>query len=497
MKNFFENLILHPILDAIQNHPILNAFCIDEQFFTYQQLGENISKIRSKVRLLNDIYFGLVVNDDIETYASIIALWMEGKAFVPLHPKQPTERNKEIIAQMDIQHILDSSIKTLYKTYEVTSTSKLAYSKNCLDKVAKFDEQSIAYILFTSGSTGQPKGVMISRENLGAFMDSFWDTGIHIDENDRCLQTFDLTFDVSVQSFLTPLTRGACTYTVPHEQIKYSYVYGLLEDHKITFGAFAPSMLRYLKPYFDEIHLPKMKVCIVTAEASPLDLIQEWHECIPNATIYDMYGPTEATIYCTYYKMERNESHKTLNGMLSIGKPFKNIHTIIVGDDQEAVSDGEKGELCVAGEQVTPGYWNNSNLNQTSFFEKEHNGEVKRFYHTGDLCFTQDGDLMLIGRKDSQVKIQGYRVELGEIEFHAREFLKETNVIILPFNNKNNNTELAVLLESKERETSPLMEYLRLKVPPYMVPTKTLFVPKFPINSSDKVDRTKLKTLLQ
>lgn len=496
MKNLFEKLIVNPILDAIHRHSTLNAFCIDEVFFTYQQLGENISKIRSEINSLDDIYFGLVVNDDIETYASIIALWMEGKAYVPLHPKQPIERNEEIIAQMGIQHVLDSTTSTLYKNHIVTNTSNLVYKEKYLDKIPHCDEEKIAYILFTSGSTGKPKGVMISRKNLGAFMESFWDTGIHIDENDRCLQTFDLTFDVSVQSFVAPLTRGACVYTVPHEQIKYSYVYGLLEDHQITFGALAPSMLRYLKPYFEEIDLPKMKVCIVTAEASPLDLIQEWHECIPNATIYDLYGPTEATIYCTYYKVHKNKEHKALNGMLSIGKSFKNVDAIIVDDDLQIVQKGKKGELCVAGAQVTPGYWNNSDLNKAAFFEKEYKGETMRFYHTGDLCFTQDDDLMLIGRKDSQVKIQGYRVELGEIEFHARAFLKEINVVVLPFNNKSNNTELAVILESKERDMAPLLEYLKLKIPPYMIPTKTLFVPQFPINSSDKVDRVKLKALL-
>ena len=182
--------------------------------------------------------------------------------------------------------------------------------------------------------------------------------------------------------------------------------------------------------------------------------------------------------------------------MLSIGKPFKNVDAIIVDENQRIVLEGEKGELCVAGNQVTQGYWNNPEMNKAAFFEKEYKGEIMRFYHTGDLCFTQDDDLMLIGRKDSQVKIQGYRVELGEIEFHAREFLKEINVVILPFNNKSNNTELALILESKEKDITSLMDYLKVKLPPYMVPTKTLFVPQFPINSSDKVDRVKLKALI-
>ena len=105
--------------------------------------------------------------------------------------------------------------------------------------------------------------------------------GIVLTEDDKCLQCFDLTFDVSVQCFLAPLTKGACVYTVPHDQIKYSYVYGLLEDQHLTFGAMAPSMLRYLKPYFGEINAPDMKYCILTGEASPIDLVHHWEKCVP------------------------------------------------------------------------------------------------------------------------------------------------------------------------------------------------------------------------
>ncbi len=496
--NLFDTLITQPVLEAIQTQPANNAFCVNEEFYTYKQLGETISKIRVSIKDLNDTYFGLVVNDDIETYASIFALWLEGKAYVPLHPKQPLERNEEIIAQMSIQIVLDSTKESLYGNYKVIETSRLVFQESLLEINEEFDKETTVYILFTSGSTGKPKGVMISRNNLGAFMDSFWDTGIQIDENDRCLQIFDLTFDVSVQSFLTPLTKGSCVYTIPHDQIKYSYVFGLLEDHELTFGAVAPSMLRYLKPYFEEIDLPKMKACIVTAEASPLDLIEEWQECIPNATIYDFYGPTEATIYCTYYEVEKNNSNKVLNGMLSIGKPLKNVDAIIIDEDNHILAKGEKGELCVAGDQVTHGYWKDPEKNEQAFFHKNFNGINRRFYHTGDLCFLdEDDNLMLFGRKDSQVKIQGYRVELGEIEYHAREFLKGINVVVLPFDNKSNNTELAIILESKEIDTTSLVQYLKLKIPPYMIPTKTLFESQFPLNSSDKVDKVKLKLLLK
>jgi acyl-coenzyme A synthetase/AMP-(fatty) acid ligase len=318
--------------------------------------------------------------------------------------------------------------------------------------------------------------------------------GFEIDENDRCLQVFDLTFDVSVQSYLVPLLKGACTYTIPHDQIKYSYVYGLLEDHKITFGAMAPSMIRYLRPYFDEINAPSLRYNILTAEASPLDLVQEWSQCIPNAIIYDFYGPTEATIYCTYYKYERNESVKTLNGNLSIGKAMNGLKAVIIDEENRMLSNNDKGELCIAGPQVTPGYWKNDEKNQSSFISLTIDGKSVRFYKTGDSCyFDEDGDILLAGRLDYQVKIQGYRIELSEIEFHARMGLNGVNTVAIPFENSTGNTELVLYVEFTEFEIENLVEYLKSKLPYYMIPTKIIKKASFPINNSGKVDRVKLK----
>ena len=496
MKNIFDRYIVEPLLESIKIFPDRNAFCIKEKFYTFGQFGENISKIKKELIDIDDKHFGLIVNDDLDTYSSIFALWLEGKSYVPLHPKQPLERNLDIIEQMGIEFILDSSVESLYSDFSLINTSKIINTNNllCYDKCVS--EKNLAYILFTSGSTGKPKGVKISRHNIGSFVESFLDTGIVVDENDRCLQVFDLTFDVSVQSFLIPLTKGASIFTVPHEQIKFSYVSGLLEEHQITFGAMSPSMLRYLRPYFAEIHLPKMNTCIVTAEASPLDLVEEWQECIPNATIYNFYGPTEVTIYCTYYKIHKGNV-KTLNGMLSIGRPMKHVDTIIIDESNSIVPDGVKGELCLTGGQVTSGYWNNALINREVFVQHKVDGKLKRYYHTGDICFRdEDSSLMLFGRKDSQVKIQGYRVELGEIEFHAREILDGLNVVVLPFVNKHFNTELAVFIESSTVNEHRFDNYIKSKLPPYMRPTRKFFLPVFPMNANDKVDKNKLKDML-
>ena len=373
----------------------------------------------------------------------------------------------------------------------------MVFSTNLLDPKEGIEENNLAYILFTSGSTGKPKGVQITRKNIAAFMDSFWDTGITLDHNDRCLQAFDLTFDVSVQSYLAPLCVGACCYTIPYGQIKYIYASGLIEDHHLTFGAMAPSMLRYLEPYFEEFDLSSLKQCILTAEACPLKLLDEFYKYATNVEIYDFYGPTEATIYCTYYKVTRNGDNKTLNGIISIGKPMSNVIGIIIDEEGNELQKGEKGELCVAGDQVTCGYFNNPEKNTEAFFIKKLNGKNIRFYHTGDLCYKdEDGDIMYSGRLDHQAKIQGFRVEMGEIEYHAREYLEGVNIVCLAFDNEQSLTEIAMFVEKPPFDTTELLKYMRTKMPAYMIPTRIFFEPVFPLNGNDKIDKNKLKALL-
>lgn len=500
MNTIFYDNILTPFTQCVERYPERNAFFINKKAYTYQDLGNCIKGIRYLVSTSDssNSNVGLVINDDIFTYASIFALWLEGRSYVPLHPSWPIERCNDIVDQVEIDLILDSSKKTRYENQNVIATQQEFKSTSTLVPLKDVDEEKLAYILFTSGSTGKPKGVQIMRKNVGAFMDSFWNTGIAITEEDRCLQVFDLTFDVSVQSYLVALTRGACVYTIPYGKTKYIYAAGLIERHKITFGAMAPSMLRYLKPYFGELDASSLKTCILTAEACPIDLMEEWYKVATNTEIYDFYGPTEATIYCTYYKLEKGGQNKSLNGIISIGRPMDNVIGLILDEEGKKLPRGEKGELCVAGDQVTKGYWKNEEKNAEAFFCKDINGEQVRFYHTGDLCYEdEDGDIMYSGRLDHQAKIQGFRVEMGEIEHHAREFLGGLNVVCLAFDNKNGLTEIAMFIESDSKNSDDLVAYMKTKMPSYMIPSRIFYIPVFELNGNQKIDKNKLKSLIK
>jgi D-alanine--poly(phosphoribitol) ligase subunit 1 len=491
----FGKYILQPFIESSEKFARNNAFCINEKFYTFFDFIKAISKLRKAIQdsKVESSIVGLVINDNIETYASIFALWFEGYAYLPLNPDQPYERNVEIIRQAKIKLVIDSCVKQKFTNLKLIETSLLKEVDIDLS-VKQISDKAIAYLLFTSGSTGKPKGVPITRRNLKSFVEAFWSNGYLINEHDRFLQPFDLTFDLSVMSYLIPLTKGACVYTVPHNQIRFSYVARLLDEHSLTVALMVPSTIRYLKPYFNEIELPSLKYNLFCGEALPDDLLKEWLKCVPNATIDNVYGPTENTIFCSCYRYSREELNKSHNGVISIGKAMKNCQMSIVNEENLEVSYNQQGELCLSGSQLTPGYWNSPDKNSEMFFT---DNQGKRFYKTGDICFKDsEGDILFVGRKDFQTKIQGYRVELGEIEFHTRSFLEGINTVALTYINDLGNNEIVLFIENDVFDLTLLINYLHSILPSYMVPNKFLFEPIFPLNISGKIDRNKLKKTL-
>ena len=483
---------------SLSGNGMEHSFCIAGQFHTYAELGARISQIRAAIKSTipaEEKLVGVVANDDLGTYAALLALWAEGRAYLPLSPEIPMDRNMRITARAGIKHALCSDANTGFLTCTPVRTDALPEAPLNVTFPDHGDED-LAYVLFTSGSTGEPKGVPITRGNLSTFITGFDALGIPVTAADKCLQMFELTFDLSVMSYLVPLLHGACVYTVPKNEIKYGYIAELMEEQGITLALMVPSIINYLRPYFDEIQCPALKHSLFCGEALPLDVTTEWSNCVPNARILNVYGPTEHTIFCTQYVFDRVGGNKEINGVLSIGKAMFGSSIVVVDEQRRILPSGEKGELCLGGGQMTPGYWNDPEKTAQAIFRMEHDGVLQRFYRTGDLCtIDAQGDALYLGRLDHQVKIQGYRVELSEIEHHARAFLVRTSAVALAVMNDTGNNEVALAIEGPDGEIKPLIDHLRTKLPGYMVPTRTRFVAEFPLNTNGKTDRKALQAM--
>ena len=498
-KNFIE-VFLRPVLS--RKNLQSTAFCINDKTYSYAQLYDVVEQIYSQVRTIPENLICLYATDDIRTYASILALWACGKTYIPLNPNQPKERHIEVARSVNTHYVLSADKKYDIGLDNVTTISTgdtltEEYKRNnnvCIDDIP---DSALAYIIFTSGSTGKPKGVQLTRGNLAAFIDSMDKIGLDISDSDRCLQPFDLTFDFSVSGYVIPLVKGASIYTVPSKAIKFSYIAGLLEDYKLTVLQMVPSMVRNMLPYIEELYLNSVRYNIFCGEALTGKVISGWHNANPEMVSYNMYGPTEDTVFCTYYQIDNKNVNKPLanNDIVCIGKTFANSGLLLIDDNDQIISEKNKeGELCLCGNQLTPGYWDNPKENSARFLSI--NGV--RYYRTGDLCFYgEDMNLMYLNRKDFQVKINGFRVELGEIENLYSEISNGRFSVVLPYSNSQGNTELAIVIEGGQYDYKDHKTSLAKHLPAYEIPNKWLFIQSIPLNTNGKVDRKRLMQIFE
>ena len=495
-QKFYENVLLK-INGHLQNGGCNPAFCIGKNTYTYSEFAHYVRNIREviKSRGYTSGKIGLVINNDIQTYASILALWNEGCCYVPLHPLWPIDRCLNIITQVNLDFILDSTEESRFDNDSVIFTSKLPAISNEEVIMPKGDiaDEKFAYILFTSGSTGLPKGVPITRGNLAAFVDSMANIGLDISSQDKCLQPFDLSFDFSVSGYVIPLVNGAEIFTVPLNKNKITSIARLLLKHELTVLQMVPSMMRNLLPYIEELDLTSIRYNIFCGESLSADLTSRWHNANPEMISYNMYGPTEDTVFCTYYLIDKENQNGILhsNDVVSVGKTFKNGNLLLLDDNNKVINQSNvEGELCLCGLQLTPGYWNNNKDNSDKFFN--YNGS--RYYRSGDLCYYSDNmNLMYIGRIDNQIKLNGFRVELGEIEHKFSSLSNDCFCVVIPYHDENNNLSLALVIEGLSHNINPEIEQLKRILPPYEVPSQFLFMNSIPLNQNGKVDRKAIK----
>ena len=473
----------------------VNAIFVNDSFYTYTELTNRVTAIAVKINEYGYTQksIGVYLDDHIDTYASILAIWYTGNIYIPLHPTYPKSRIENIIGVSNIVLILatENNIKELDAGVSLIDCSALKpdFSIDTLIPYV-YKENDIVYVLFTSGSTGVPKGVQISYDNLDSFLDNLEDLSLQFPKGSGYLQMFELTFDLSIVSILLPLMNAGTLYHVSSKSVKYLEIYRLLEEYSIQFAIIVPSVLAMLRPYFESIDLPDLLAVGLSGEAVPLELTEAWQKCCKNARFFNFYGPTECTIFCTYCEIPGNNIHSQ-NGIVSIGKPTKHCKMLCLNEDKTPAEPGQKSILWIGGRQVSPGYLNNEELNQKVFMMKD----GLRFYNTGDIVIEKDNnELFYLGRQDHQVKINGYRIELSEVEFNSSKAL-DTKAVVIAVKNSNAISQLILFVTKLSLSDSLILTKLNEALPGYMVPSKIIQIDEFPLNDNGKLDRKQLHVI--
>jgi D-alanine--poly(phosphoribitol) ligase subunit 1 len=470
------------------------AFCFEDDHFTYADFLSKINGIRGLMESDPDYSpetpVGVICYEDIETYASVFAIWFSGCYFVPLNPAMPGAFNNEIIARHNIRLVLSSKVPDvdLLVAEDILLRTDTAAQDTARPAYNWYDEQ-VVYVLNTSGSTGKPKYVPINLKNLTAYVDGFLFLYPELGPADKFLQTYDLTSDGAFTGYLIPFMIGASVYTISQKYFKPLAVARVLNSKPITWVKLTPSLLACLRPYFSSFNLPGIKHFLFGGEALPLNLVEDWRKSVPNVVISNLYGPTETSVTAIIYKCAPGEELKSLNNTISIGKPLRDVVTYI--NSETSVNNENTGELCIAGEQVMAGYWFSEH--QPFIFLPRGESQVK-YYPTGDqVKMDAEGNFYYLGRNDDQVKINGYRVDLIEVENIVREHIPDCgNLVAAKIEVGESLSQLVVFVENYRENDDKLANELAMRYPRYKIPEKIIGVKTFPLLTSGKTDRKAL-----
>ncbi|MCP4700363.1 MAG: amino acid adenylation domain-containing protein, partial [Gammaproteobacteria bacterium] len=423
-----------------------------------------------------------------------------GGAYVPLDPDYPRERLHFMLEDSQAPVLLTQSF--LRKRLP-----ELPAKVMCLDEAGTFQEQpggnpdrrggpeDLAYVIYTSGSTGRPKGVMVSHLSISNHT-QWMQSQFGFTAQDKILQKTPFSFDASIWEFYTPLATGATlVMALPDQHGNTGYLHNILNEQNITVLQVVPSLL---KAMLDDGSLKSTGLRCLFCGGEPLaiDIKQNFYKQQDAAALYNLYGPTEATIDATWYYCAPDIE------TISIGHPIANTQIHILDACCQPLPIGIPGELCIAGAGLARVYLNRPGLTAEKFIEIELFGKLQRICKTGDLARRlPDGCLEYLGRIDHQVKLRGFRIELGEIEavLSLHETVKEA---VVNLHEREGNPSLAAYVTTAASDEQPaagdsslaadLRDYLKNRLPDYMIPVSFTVLDKLPLTPNGKIDRKAL-----
>lgn len=514
---------------AIYRHhldtPDAVAVACQGRSLNYGELAERASRLASSLVRHPDWQrpdgqpprVGILASRGVDACVALLGACWAGATYVPIGLKQPEERILTLLAQCELSALItdDEGVKlvsdrildayplpVIHAGQSPTSLSsnhgnlvKLAALPHVpTQKPAIMSSSDTAYIIFTSGTTGIPKGVMISSGAARHYITMITDY-LGLKASDRALETCELSFDFSVHNMFSTWQVGAALYILPATTVMNAVKFA--RNSGLTVWNSVPSlggMLRQLKALAPD-SLAGLRITVFGGEQLPASTIAAWQVAAPNSAIVNLYGPTEATVFCLGQWVGTPVPLTPGRDVMAIGTPLTGSEAGVIDENGQFVTDGTQGELVIAGDQLADGYLEAAELTAARFPVLG----GKRWYKTGDMALRESNSRFhCLGRIDNQVKVLGYRVELEEIDAHLRVVSGADVVGSVAWPLADGMARgIVSFIGASTINADQVIDALKERVSPYMIPNQVIALEKMPLNSSGKVDRRALRLMLE
>ncbi|KQL56241.1 MULTISPECIES: non-ribosomal peptide synthetase [Bacillaceae] len=497
----------HLFVEQSQKTPAAIAVAHHQKLFTYQYLNESSNQLAhylfNERSITKGHRVGVMVGPGINMNLAMLAVLKTGAAYVPIDPAYPKERIEQIISQSAIEVVITEKSGNGHLFNEgknvcevdIDETNWTTFSREALD--VPVSGEDVMAVIFTSGSTGKPKGVMLSHEG---FMNRIkWHQSVfQLQSGERVAQKTSCCFDVSVWELFWPIMYGGTICPVERDIVRNPWEFAdWITKEQINVLHFVPSMFSEFINAIqsEEYEFKQLRWLLFSGEALPLPVIQKWQGVYGGKIgLANLYGPTEASIDVTCHIIPT--SYDKEERAIPIGEPIDGVDVYILDEQRQHVATGRIGELYIGGIQVAKGYINNPEQTDERFIPNPfstRSGDM--LYRTGDLgSWREDGQIDYHGRTDSQIKIRGYRVELGEIEAHLNALPNVMESAVLANETQTEHIKLIAYVVGNEKEHRQMINSLKETLPDYMLPHRFIWRDRLPKNTNGKMDRGKLKT---
>ena len=503
-----HNHVLKDLKNTAEKFPDKKAFCGEHSALTFQQLDHAVDTIgtfilEQNIRKSPVVVFMEKSPEEVATFFGIIRA---GSYYVPIDAEMPSVRIHLILENVKSPLLIcdDSTFEkagelgfsgSIVKYYEILEGGKI--DETSLSEVynASIDTDPL-YIVFTSGSTGVPKGVVGCHRAVNDYIDQLSEVLGFSEETVFGNQT-PLYLDACFKELFPTIRYGATTYFVPKALFMQPLkLVQYLNEHEINTVCWVVSALTIISTFGTfKTEIPKyLKTIAFGSEVFPIKQFRMWRQALPEATFTNLYGPTEGTGMCCYYRVNRDFED---GDAIPIGRPFDNTDILLLDEEDHEVTkeSGEQGEICIRGTSLTLGYMNNPEKTSEAFTLnplQTHWPEL--IYRTGDIGrYNEAGELMFVSRKDFQIKHMGHRIELGEIEVNAQMIDGITGAACIYDKEKGK----IVLFYSGDKEEADMKVVLKDSLPRYMVPNVTRKLERIPLTSNGKTDRVALAEMVK